>query len=132
MSGLNYIDQYLVKIQATNPVIFAVLIVVLLVWLLAWKGVALWKAARLHQKKWFIALLVLNTLGLLEIIYIFAIARKKEKQEMGGGSDDSTPEEKIPEIEDIKNDAGNEEVGDENMLNMETCSGDCGSCSIEH
>jgi hypothetical protein len=48
-------------------------------WTLPWKGIALWKAAKLGQKYWFIALLVVNTLAILEIIYIFCIARKKEK-----------------------------------------------------
>ncbi len=52
------------------------LIIVVLVWSMAWKGVALWKAARLSQKKWFILLLVANTLGILEIIYIRFVARK--------------------------------------------------------
>lgn len=49
------------------------------IWSLVWKGMALWKAGRLGQKVWFVILLVVNTLGILEIIYIFAVARKKEK-----------------------------------------------------
>lgn len=40
------------------------------IWSLAWKGIALWYAARNGQKWWFIALLVINTLGVLEIVYI--------------------------------------------------------------
>lgn len=40
------------------------------VWSLIWKGIALYKAARNGQKGWFVALLVINTLGLLEIVYI--------------------------------------------------------------
>lgn len=59
---------------------FTTLMFVLIVWSLAWKGLALWKAARLNQKAWFIILLVINTAGLLEIIYYFLIARQKEKQ----------------------------------------------------
>lgn len=51
-------------------------VAVLLVWSLIWKGLALWKAARLSSKWWFIILLVINTLGILEIIYIFFVARK--------------------------------------------------------
>jgi hypothetical protein len=49
----------------------------LLLWSLAWKGVALWKAARLGHKAWFVVLLVVNTVGILEIIYIFAVANRK-------------------------------------------------------
>ena len=48
------------------------------VWLLAWKGVALWRAARNSHLIWFIVLLIVNTLGILEIIYIFAFSQKKD------------------------------------------------------
>jgi hypothetical protein len=41
-----------------------------------WKGIALWKAAELRQKSWFIVMLLVQTLGLLEIIYIFFIAKR--------------------------------------------------------
>lgn len=47
-----------------------------LIWTLAWKGLALWRASTLRQKGWFIAMLVINTLGLLEIIYLFLVAKK--------------------------------------------------------
>ncbi|MFC1756938.1 DUF5652 family protein [Patescibacteria group bacterium] len=46
-------------------------------WVIPWKGVALWKASRLGQKWWFVIMLVFNTLAILEIFYIFFIARKK-------------------------------------------------------
>ena len=50
---------------------------VLLVWSIAWKGVALWNTSKNNQKNWFIAILVINTLGILEIIYLFRFAKKK-------------------------------------------------------
>lgn len=53
------------------PVIFTVAI-----WSLSWKGFALWRAARSSDKKWFIALLLVNSLGLLEILYLFIINKK--------------------------------------------------------
>jgi hypothetical protein len=49
------------------PLIFLIL---LIVWTLAWKGLALWHAARNGQRTWYIVLLVLNTFGILEIIYL--------------------------------------------------------------
>lgn len=52
------------------------LMVLVTIWSLPWKGVALWKSARLSHKKWFVALLVLNTMGILDIIYIFFVAKK--------------------------------------------------------
>lgn len=53
---------------------------ILIVWAIVWKGLALWKAARREEKGWFIALLVINTVGILEIFYLLVIA-KDEKQE---------------------------------------------------
>ncbi len=50
---------------------------VLTLWVAIWKGIALWKAAQRNELYWFLALLVVNTLGLLEIVYIFAFAKKK-------------------------------------------------------
>jgi hypothetical protein len=52
------------------------LIFLLLAWTLPWKGVALWKAAHRNDQWWFIALLVLNTVGLLEILYIFLFSKR--------------------------------------------------------
>lgn len=45
-------------------------IAIVAVWTIAIKGYALWTAVRAGQKWWFIALLVINTLGILEIIYL--------------------------------------------------------------
>ncbi len=55
--------------------LWAILLVVL--WTLSWKGIALWKSARQNEKWWFAALLVINTLALLEILYIFIFSKKK-------------------------------------------------------
>lgn len=53
-----------------NELILIVLVLGAAIWTLVWKGVALWHAARNGQKGWYIALLVVNTLGILEIIYL--------------------------------------------------------------
>jgi hypothetical protein len=52
------------------------LLVPLLAWAVIWKGLALWRAARLNQPVWFVVLLVVNTAGLLEIVYLAFIARR--------------------------------------------------------
>jgi len=54
------------------------IILLIALWTLPWKGVALWKSARNAQKGWFIALLILNTLAILEITYIFYFSKKKK------------------------------------------------------
>lgn len=41
----------------------------LITWDLLWKGIALWVSAKENKKGWFFFLLVLNTLGVLQIIY---------------------------------------------------------------
>jgi hypothetical protein len=51
-----------------------------IVWSLFWKGWALWKSARSGNKAWFVILLILNTLGILEIIYIFLVAKEEPKK----------------------------------------------------
>jgi methionyl-tRNA synthetase len=50
------------------------LIAVILIWSLIWKGWALWRAARNDSAPWFIVLLILNTIGIVEIIYIFGFS----------------------------------------------------------
>jgi len=50
---------------------------ILILWSLFWKGWSLWLAARKSQKIWFVCLLIVNTLGLLEILYIFIFSKGK-------------------------------------------------------
>ena len=53
--------------QTTGAILGLMLISI---WTLVWKGFGLWYAAEKKQKWWFIAILILNTLGLLPIIYL--------------------------------------------------------------
>lgn len=52
--------------------------IALLVWSFVWKGLALWKAARKDARWWFVALMVVNTLGLLEILYIYVFSEPRK------------------------------------------------------
>jgi len=56
-----------------------VLLTVLIIWSLIWKGFALWKSARNNQPAWFVCLLVINTAGILEILYIAFFQKKAKK-----------------------------------------------------
>lgn len=58
-----------------------VLIVALVVWSLVWKGLALWRAAHREEKGWFVALLVLSTVGILDILYLYVFSKEEEKKE---------------------------------------------------
>lgn len=53
--------------------------IVLMLWALVWKGLALWRAARRGENVWFFVLLIVNTVGILEIIYYFLIAKTDKK-----------------------------------------------------
>jgi hypothetical protein len=55
------------------------LLIINVLWVLPWKGYALWTASRNRDKMWFVLLLLLNTFGALEIFYLFYIAKKKPK-----------------------------------------------------
>ncbi len=46
------------------------ILIVLVIWELIWKGVALWYAARNNQRAWYVFILILNTVGILPILYI--------------------------------------------------------------
>ncbi|MGI6103394.1 MAG: DUF5652 family protein [Patescibacteria group bacterium] len=46
-----------------------------LVWSASWKGFALWRAAKADSRVWFIALFVMNTAGILEILYLFLFSK---------------------------------------------------------
>ncbi len=46
------------------------LLVLALVWELVWKAIALWKSARSSHIGWFIAVLFINSVGILPIIYL--------------------------------------------------------------
>jgi len=56
------------------------LLFLVVLWTLPWKGFALWRAAKNTHKIWFVALLILSTLAILEIIYIFFFSKKKEQE----------------------------------------------------
>ena len=51
-------------------------LILLALWTIPWKGMALWKAAKNSHKKWFIVLLVVNTLAVLDILYVFIFSKK--------------------------------------------------------
>jgi len=60
--------------------LWAILILLIAsIWTIIWKGIGLWYAAQNKHKGWFVAMLVLNTLGLLPIIYLLWFTPKNRK-----------------------------------------------------
>lgn len=56
---------------------FTPLMIILVLWSLFWKAWALWISARRGEKVWFGAMLVINTVGVLEILYIYIFSKNK-------------------------------------------------------
>jgi hypothetical protein len=50
---------------------------VVLIWSIIWKGLALWHSAKNNQRNWFVVLLVINTVGILDIVYLFRFAKTR-------------------------------------------------------
>lgn len=70
--------EWLINMPYWAPPVLALLaplILVFILWSVVWKGLALWHSARRGQYWWFLALLVINTAGILEIIYLFFVAK---------------------------------------------------------
>ncbi len=59
----------------SHPLFFALVVI----WSLAWKGAALWQAAKRSDRNWFVAILIINFAGILEIIYLLIIIPFKDR-----------------------------------------------------
>lgn len=55
----------------------SILVFPLMIWSLVWMGIALWKAARNGSKAWFVILLCVHTMGILDILYIFLFSKNE-------------------------------------------------------
>lgn len=56
------------------------IIILLFIWDLYWRGIALWKAARNKDVRWFIALLIINSVGILPLLYLYVFGQSKKLQ----------------------------------------------------
>ena len=74
----NYLSHWALPLSVLGIVVGGILLIVFIIWSVYWKGRALWRAAHLNSKPWFIALLLINTLGILEILYIYVFSKKKK------------------------------------------------------
>lgn len=55
-----------------NPAVFGLLAV----WEIIWKGLGMWQAVKNNHRKWFIAMLVINSIGILPIVYLKFFQKK--------------------------------------------------------
>jgi len=59
---------------------FVIALTAITLWSVPWKAIALWKSARHSQKWWFIVFILVNTVGLLEIFYLFVLPKISKKR----------------------------------------------------
>jgi hypothetical protein len=67
------------------------IIILVAVWSAIWKLLALWKSARKKHLAWFIVLALINTCGILEILYIYVFSNMK----LGKEAVEETPKRKV-------------------------------------
>lgn len=70
---MNYLSG-LIQVPGQDPLLFVGL-VLLSIWAVFWKGLALWHAAKSNERWWFLVLLIVNTMGILEIVYLFGVRK---------------------------------------------------------
>lgn len=46
------------------------LLLLLVLWTVVWQGLGLWRSSRSGQRNWFIAMLIVNSAGILPIIFL--------------------------------------------------------------
>jgi len=56
------------------------LLIILTIWDIIWRGLALWRSARREEKWWFVALLIINSIGILPIIYLAFFSKDRKKK----------------------------------------------------
>lgn len=58
---------------------FMPLIIIAAIWSSVWKGFALYRAGKVQDPVWFVVLFLVNTLGILEILYLFVFSKRTSR-----------------------------------------------------
>jgi hypothetical protein len=62
----------------------------LILWDLFWRGLGLWHASQKEQKFWFVALLLVNSLGLLPLLYLSFFQKSSSNRSKEGSENHFT------------------------------------------
>ena len=57
------------------------LIIIAAVWSSVWKAFALYRAGKVADPVWFVVLFLVNTLGILEIFYLFVFSKRASRSQ---------------------------------------------------
>ena len=63
--------------------VLAPIFIIVVLWTILWQGLALWHSARRGEWIWFVVFLFIHTAGILEIIYLFLVAKLKFNELLG-------------------------------------------------
>ncbi len=74
-----YVGDWTTPLSMLGVTLGGVALLIILAWSLYWKGLALWKASKRDNKTWFVVLLLVNTLGILEILYIYVFSKRSHR-----------------------------------------------------
>lgn len=82
ISSMTQIESYsqIANYLGISVGVVIVILTIVSIWSLVWKGLALWKSSKKDHKIWFIVLLVVNTVGILEILYIYVFSKMNFKK----------------------------------------------------
>lgn len=72
---LETLQQFSMELGANPEILFLII-----AWSAFWKLLGMWHSAREKQPVWFIAIGLLNTLGILPILYLFIFKDLKKKE----------------------------------------------------
>ena len=73
---MGYIDELALQLG-----IVPWLLIVILAWMLFWKLIGMWKAAKKNHIVWFVVIALFNTIGILPILYIYVFSEMKDFKE---------------------------------------------------
>lgn len=69
-------SEHILRNPESMGFLFAAGLIALMMWSLVWKAFALWHSARRSERVWFIIFLFVNTVGILEMIYLFWFVKR--------------------------------------------------------
>lgn len=73
----NPITAQVFLVQNVKYIVLILLFII--IWDTVWKLISMWKASKRNSKIWFVVLAIVNSLGILPILYLIFARTKKEK-----------------------------------------------------
>ena len=80
-------ESFIYELTDTQLILLVSTLAVLTIWDIIWKAIAMWEAAKQGSKVWFVLLLIVNSVGILPIAYLWYRGKLfgGTKKEVGDG-----------------------------------------------